>query len=240
VTRPARAASSRSDRTPGPRTGRPRLTPRAEVSAQVIDEILTAASTLFGQHSVANTTMAAIARDSGLQQSSLYYYFRSKEEVLAALVARANIVPLALAERIADDGGSGAVQLYRFVSGDVRALCQLPFDINEVHRHAARDRPRFEQYWLERRTLKRRVSTMLRAGIADGTVRTVDIGLTALTIISNDEAVQNWYRVERAGVSPDTIATALADLVVGGLLAPRRRLDTVRAAARRLDVASAQ
>ena len=43
-----------------------------------------------------STTMAQIASAAGLQQSSLYYYFRSKEEVLAALVAKANVVPLEL------------------------------------------------------------------------------------------------------------------------------------------------
>jgi len=205
--------------------------------AHVADDILAAAADLFGRRGVAHTTMAAIATASGLRQSSLYYYFGSKEEVLAALVERANVVPLALAERIAADGGSGAVQLYRFVVGDVRALCQLPFDINEVHRHAARDRQRFDRYWKERLILQRRVARMIRAGIADGSVRHVSVDLTALTVMSNDEAVQNWYRIEPTVIDADTIAHALADMVVRGLLAPRRGIDAVRRGALRLDLA---
>ena len=42
-----------------------------------------------------------------------------------------------------------AAKLYRFVRGDVEALCALPFDINEIHRIAARERDRFAVYWRE-------------------------------------------------------------------------------------------
>ena len=49
--------------------------------------------------------MARIASDAGLRQSSLYYYFHSKEEILAALVARANVVPLELIDQIETEGG---------------------------------------------------------------------------------------------------------------------------------------
>ena len=48
--------------------------------------------------------MSRIAAEVGPQQSSLYYYFRSKDEVVAALVARANVVPLELVDRIARRG----------------------------------------------------------------------------------------------------------------------------------------
>ena len=98
--------------------------------------------------------MARIAAGAGLQQSSLYYYFRSKEEILAAIVAKANVVPLELVRRVRDQPLEPAVRLWQFVAGDVVALCVLPFDINEVHRYAARDRNRFATYWKERRALQ--------------------------------------------------------------------------------------
>jgi TetR/AcrR family transcriptional regulator len=72
--------------------GRPRLQPRDQ-PGDAADEILAAASALFGDRGVNGTTMAQIAAAAGLQQSSLYYYFRSKEEILAAIVAKANVVP---------------------------------------------------------------------------------------------------------------------------------------------------
>ena len=84
--------------------------------------------------------MAEIARRCGLQQSSLYYYFRNKEQLLDEIVGEANRAPLELVARVRADGGSPAVQLYRVIRADVAALCALPYDLNEIHRLAARDR----------------------------------------------------------------------------------------------------
>jgi hypothetical protein len=104
------------------------------------------------------------------------------------------------------------------VFGDVQALCALPFDINEIHRVATRDRERFADYWRERGKLERRLAALITQGTAAGEFRAVDSRLTALTILSNDEGVQNWYR---PGTSrrPRAIGEALAAMVVGGLLA---------------------
>jgi TetR/AcrR family transcriptional regulator len=215
--------------------GRPRLQPRAD-DGDPSDEILGVASRLFGEAGISATSMARIAAEAGLAQSSLYYYFHNKEELLAAIVARANVVPLELVSRIEAEGGPAAVRLYRFVLGDVQALCRMPFDINEVHRFSARDRERFAQYWSERRTLRRRIAGIVRDGIEEKAMRPVDTAMAALTVMSNDEAVQNWYRIEpdrrRSSVAASVF---VADLTVGGLLAPGVSLDEIRDEAGRFD-----
>ena len=175
--------------------------------------------------------MAQIAAGAGLQQSSLYYYFRSKEEILAAIVAKANVVPLELVRRVRDQPLPPAVALWRFVAGDVIALCALPFDINEVHRIAARERERFATYWRERRTLQSGLTAIVRAGIGDRSLREVDPRFVAITLMSNDEAVQNWYRHDTRPIrDPEAIGPAMADLAVGGLL--RRPADLTKVADR--------
>src|SRR5689334_14191117 len=131
------------------RAGRPRRDGRAVVGDPT-EDILAAAGRLFGQLGVGQTTMSRLATEVGLGQSSLYYYFRSRDEVVAALVGRANVIPLELIEGITSGPGSAPSKLHRFVRGDVEALCALPFDINEIHRLAVRERERFETYWRER------------------------------------------------------------------------------------------
>jgi AcrR family transcriptional regulator len=217
------------------RSGRPRLLPRARTD-EPSDEILAAASVLFGERGVMGTTMAQIARAAGLQQSSLYYYFRSKEEILATIVAKANVVPLELARRVRDEPLHPAARLWRFVAGDVVALCALPFDINEVHRYASRDRQRFASYWTERRTLQASLAAIVREGITDGTLRDVNPRLVALTLMSNDEAVQNWYRHDTRPIrDPARIGAAIADLAVGGLLARPDEIGRIRGLAAEAD-----
>ena len=211
------------------RIGRPRRLPRG-ATGDPSAEIMAAASALFGEQGVAGTTMSQIAAAAGLQQSSLYYYFRSKEDVLAAILREANVIPLELISRVRAQTATAAVRLHRFVAGDVAALCALPFDINEVHRYATRDRDRFASYWSERRTMRNQLAGVVREGVAAEELRDVDPRLAAMTIVSNDEAVQNWYRHDvRPARDPAAIGRFLADFTVGGLLRDNGSLGAVRA-----------
>jgi AcrR family transcriptional regulator len=205
------------------------------VAGDPVEEILAAAGRLFGHLGVEATTMSRLASEVGLRQSSLYYYFRSREEVLAALVAAANLVPLDLVRRVAEADGPVPAKLHRFVRGDVEALCALPLDINEIHRIAGRERERFAGYWKERSSLERHLTAMIRAGIAAGELRAVDPRLATVTILANDEGTQNWFRLQhRARAS--TVAETLADLTVAGLLAPGADLEAARAASFRMTI----
>ena len=183
--------------------------------------------------------MSRLANEVGLKQSSLYYYFRSRDDVVLALVHRANVVPLELIEHIIGGPGAVPVKLYRFVRGDVEALCVLPFDINEVHRIAARDRDRFAEYWTDRARLERRLTGLIRAGVREGVLRDVDAKLTALTIMANDEGVQNWYRLTPKA-SPGRIARSLAQLTVAGLLPDGGRIALITAGVEQIDGAASK
>jgi len=196
--------------------------------------------------------MAEIARRSGLQQSSVYHYFGNKEQVLGAIVAEANRAPLELVKRIRADGATPVVQLYRIIRADVAALCALPYDLNELHRVAARDPKTFARYWKEREQLHGAVAEVVSEGVDAGELREVDPRLAALTVMSNDEATQNWMRhdprrkgnagnasSDKGSGGPYAIGTFLADMTVRGLLATPRDLERIRRSADALDARSA-
>jgi AcrR family transcriptional regulator len=228
------------------RTGRPRRSARPARDGDPRREIVATASQLFTERGVAGTTMAEIARRCGLQQPSLYYYFHSLGELLDEIVSEANRAPLELVARVRTAGGSPAVQVYRVIRADVAALCALPYDLNEIHRLAARDREAFARYWTERERLVDELATIVAEGITRGELRDVDPRLTALTLMSNDEGTQNWLRVAgRQGAPVQTSAAEhhavgafLADLMVRGLLVAPRDLDKVRRQADALDAAA--
>jgi AcrR family transcriptional regulator len=194
--------------------------------------------------------MVEIARASGLRQSSLYYYFPNKEHVLESIVVEANRVPLALVEQVRREGGPAPVQLYRIIRADVAALSTLPYDLNEIHRLAGRDPTTFHRYWTERAQLVDAVTAVIQSGIDAGAIRELHPRLGALTVLSNDEATQNWLRVDggdatrdgsggRRGLGgPHAIGAFLAELVVRGLLVDPADLDDVRRAADALDASA--
>jgi AcrR family transcriptional regulator len=210
----------------------------------VRDEIVRVASQLFAERGVQAVTMAEIAERAGLQQPSLYYYFRSKVDVLRHILADVNRVPLTIVERARSAGGPVAVRLYWLIYQDVLALCGFPFDINEVHRLSAGHPGDFERYWVERQRLNDEVEALIVAGIEAGEFREVDARLAALTVLANDEATQNWLRPigghRLAGRSdpvlgdytPEEAGDLVAEVALRYLLVRPATVDAVRTRAR--------
>jgi AcrR family transcriptional regulator len=179
-----------------------------------------AAGALFAARGVEVVTMAQIAERAGLKQSSIYYWFRSKSDILASILEQVNRIPLAIVERELAAPGPVAVRLLRLVREDVLALCGFPFDINEIHRLALRSPADFGAYWDERNRLDAEVEALLVEGIASGELRPVDPSLAARTLLANDEASQNWFRTDqRAGYDAATVADHVAEAAVRSLLA---------------------
>lgn len=75
--------------------------PRTPQDPQVrIDEILDTAEPLFAVNGYRKTTISDIAKKMGVAQGMFYYYFKSKEEILEALINRQISVLLADIKRM--------------------------------------------------------------------------------------------------------------------------------------------
>ena len=192
--------------------------------------------------------MAEIAQQSGLVQSSLYYWFRRKELIVAELLQQINRLPLAYARQLEQRGEEPDLQLYRLVRFDVRNVCDFPLEITEVHRFSQRERAAFDTYRRERRELTATLDALIKAGIERGLFRPVDAYLCALTIIAQDESVQNWlrrtprprakgaaaYEDPQAGrYGADEVAEFVAAQTAASLLAAPSRIEQLRKRARR-------
>jgi TetR/AcrR family transcriptional regulator len=201
------------------RRGRPRSKAATGGDVDPRETIVEAASALFAAHGVEGVTMAQIAERSGLQQSSIYYWFRSKSDILASILERVNRVPLSIVERERVAEGPMAERLHRLVREDVLTLCGFPFDINEIHRLARRSPEDFAAYWDERRRLDDEVEAMIAEGVASGELRPVDPRLAARSLLAADEATQNWFRPPgTSGFTADQVADFVATAAVRSLL----------------------
>ena len=208
-----------------------------QVEGDPTDEILAAASRLFGRQGVGGTTMARIAAESGLGPSSLYYYFGRKEEVVVALVAtgqRHPPLPARTGRRPSRRRRPPSCSASCGATSSPCAACPSTSTRCTASRPGTGEA--FAGYWGERTELESGLARIVRAGVADGSFRPVDPRLTALTVMANDEAVQNWYRYAPGPWrDPHAVGTFCADLVVSGLLERRSRLEAVRRRADRLD-----
>ena len=62
------------------------MSPKADVRAERIPQILQAARTVFARSGLGATKMEEIAQEAGLSKATIYLYFPSKEAVVAALL----------------------------------------------------------------------------------------------------------------------------------------------------------
>src|SRR3954451_6179108 len=198
-------------------TGRPRKVPQRAGTDPRAD-IIAAATHLFARRGIAATTMAEIAEAAGLGASSLYYWFRSKQQILEVIVEDVNRAPLRHAEQVASGEGPVLDRLRDLIRFDVETLCALPFDINEVHRLAREDDDAFARYWDDRSRLVAAVERLVVEGVERGELRAVDARLAALTMLANDEGSQNWARGDPT-CAPADVAEFVADLAVRSLTA---------------------
>ncbi len=67
------------------------------------NEILDAAADLFNSDGYDGTTISAIIEKAGIARGTIYYHFKSKEDILDALIDRRNTEFLAAARQIAED-----------------------------------------------------------------------------------------------------------------------------------------
>jgi TetR/AcrR family transcriptional regulator len=227
--------------TPKRRVGRPRKHAEAVLGEDLRAQIVASAAELFRRRGIAEVSMHEIAQSVGLGTSSLYYWFRRKELIVAELLQQINRLPLAHADALFRAEGPPDAQLYALVRFDVRVICDFPLEITEVHRFSERDPEAFATYWQERGELAQAFERLVQAGIDAGLFRAVDASLCALTIIAQDESVQNWRRAsltgglrdaEELGVNAEAVADFVASQTVGGLIASSARLAAIRERAR--------
>jgi AcrR family transcriptional regulator len=199
----------------GPRpVGRPRLEPGAAVPGSQRDEIVAAATRLFAEQGYAHTSMSDIARAVGLQQSSLYYWFRRKELILQAALT-VNRTPLEFIGRVGAGSGPPSLKLYRLLRYDTRQLCLSPVDFNEMERLAENQPEAFADFWRDYARLHDWVSSLLRAGMAEGEFVAGDAEETATALLCFNEGVQKRFRHQErhraGGDSPFVHAPASAE-----------------------------
>jgi hypothetical protein len=150
-------------------------------------------------------------------------------------------LPLAFAQKVEARRESADLQLYRLIRFDVHTVCTFPLEITEIHRFSQRDPSAFETYWLERAQLIQAFERIVERGVSTEVLSNVDAYLTAVTIIAQDESVQNWYprptqpavsvhpKIDRArDYECSEIAEFVATRTVAGLLAKPSRLDALK------------
>ena len=164
--------------------------------------ILTASTQLFVAHGYHGTSIAAIAKATGLTKGALYAHFSSKEDLLLTLIKKFEIEFLdQLIREVNDVNGNGLDKLHHFFNYAAdfaeknRELCLLATIISAEFSGAGHDRfdSEFRRLYFKYARFLRRI---VEEGKLQGVINPdVDTHTVAYTIIAfHDGVLLQWQR----------------------------------------------
>ena len=206
-----------------PRTGKPARVPTARREL-VENELYEHATRLFAERGFAGTSLQDIADALGITRPALYYYVRSKDELLAKLVTEVTDGPLTeIEELISRPGLDAADKLAVIVRVIVVRRATQPARFRLLIRSEAELPAELtDAYDQSRRAVLRTVATVVEEGVRAGLFRPVDSRVAALGVLGMCNWVGWWFRPDgRDGV--DAVAEQLTGMALGALQRPEGR-----------------
>jgi AcrR family transcriptional regulator len=192
----------------------------------VRNQLIEKSAELFAKRGYARTTINDIAEELGLKRSSLYHYFRNKEEILDALIEEQTVAPSQMLQGLIDDASLPVLEKVRRAfsesisrklseSARFRVLDQIEF---EMPAHQASQHKRMKRQVLEL------WSQLISEGIASGDLRDVDSRMAAFAVLGIANWTAWWYS-SSGKLTPMQIAETMTDIGLFGLA--RNREDAV-------------
>src|SRR5260370_26541819 len=182
------------------------MAPRTDVSEERREQILDAAATVFARLGVRESRMDDIVAQADLSKGGLYWYFKSKDELVAAFIERLFARGIDnFKEFLKSDQPLRArlMAISRYVAADIRKVTRMRGVVLEYYALAARDarvRGRVREYLEKYIEL---FEEMIRHAIERGECRRVDPRKTAVSIEAMYEGMTLLYIVGTGNIEID-------------------------------------
>jgi AcrR family transcriptional regulator len=156
--------------TDGPRrgaaAGRPRLADRRRPGETAREEVLDAAGELFTTRGYAATSTREVAEAVGIRQASLYHHFRTKDDILEALLSGTVARPLAACTGLEELPLTADVRLHALTLFDSAQLWDSPWNLGILYLLPEVRTERFARFHRQRDELRDRYRHLSRAVLA--------------------------------------------------------------------------
>jgi AcrR family transcriptional regulator len=189
--------------------------------------ILAAATSVFAQHGFDAATTDEIARAAGLSKGGLYWHFKSKDAILAALLEQLFNQELAVLEQLAQQAsGSVGERLRQLGEQAADAILQmepvLPV-VLEFYALAARQaqvRAQIQGYY---QRYQRGLAELLQQGYDAGEFRSGTAEQIAAFLIAQLEGLALMWVIAPQLIDPRKQVALAIDVSLRGLIAPALR-----------------
>ncbi|MAU81552.1 helix-turn-helix domain-containing protein [Gordonia sp. Z-3] len=200
---------SASSGTAGP--GRPRLVKPRRHGDSASEEILDAAAELFTRHGYTGTSTRMIADAVGVRQASLYHYFKTKDDILAALLATTVDPSVERARELLQADEAPLHRLLDLARYDVTQLAAARWNLGALYLLPELADDRFGEFRAARQELAGAYESLATAalGTASDTRALLPFRLVESVIMMRSD--------EQRGELGDHTVAGLVDTIVGAI-----------------------
>jgi AcrR family transcriptional regulator len=185
---------------------------------QKTEEIYQVIARLFAYRGYHSTSMREIARELGMNQSSLYYYFASKQDILFTLMNDAMDDVLAILEEISttdllpEDRLNRVLSFYaQYYTGDQERLILLINEMNSLN----------EEYRSilvgKQRRYVQLIKSILEELAAQDKIKQIDPAIATFAFFGMVHYTIKWYHKD-GPVSLEQLANAFVEIFTKGVL----------------------
>jgi AcrR family transcriptional regulator len=197
------------------------MSPRPDVSEERKDQIIEAAIKIFARKGFYETRMDDIVAESGLSKGTIYWYFKSKGEVIAAILEHFFGFEIHELQDVAQ--GEEAISsrlliLIQRATAELKHMADLVPITLEFYSAASRKKSvqnSLKRYFSSYRIL---LTQLIQQGIDKGELRPVDAEQTAIAIGALYEGLITLWVVDPQTIDLDRDSQAAMQLLLEGLL----------------------
>lgn len=202
---------------------------RASARRELVEnEIYEHATQLFAERGFAGTNLQDIAEAVGLTRPALYYYVKSKDELLAKLVTEITEAPAAQLREINKRDDLDATGKLRAIARAlvtrqtthparfrliIRSEAELPPELSRAHERG-------------RRAVLDELTKVVDEGMRSGQFRPLDARVAALGVIGMFNWVAWWFHAD-ARQTAESVAEQLAEMAVAAVAQQGHRVPEV-------------
>ena len=188
---------------------------RAEQHRLKLDKILRVAAACFNDKGYSGTSLKDVAERLNLTNAALYYYVKSKDELVYGCYRRANELGAKALAKARRQGGNGRQQVERYLRYHIRALTgdegpvailsEIP-SLSDAHKADVLQRSRRHS---------RNFEAVLQEGIDDGSIAPCNVRMTGNAIMSTTNWIPKWFHGPNPDLAEQIEASYVSFLVKG-------------------------
>ncbi|MGQ4619475.1 TetR family transcriptional regulator [Nocardia sp. R7R-8] len=178
-------------------------------------EILEVSARMFAERGYAATSLQHIADELDLLKGSLYYYIKTKDDLLYEVIRTVYWQGVADLRQHSAGPGSGMDRLRAAIDGHIRHLANN-LTATTVFLHEFNQLSQARQHELSMLDYTGLIRSLIEDGQADGSIRaSIDPPLASMFVLGAVNWVYRWYRPGQGSI--DAVAAQFVDLFTAGI-----------------------